>query len=103
MNDPHRLAEQTLASGGSSETIVELLEEEIAVARRTVRGQTVRIATTTRSRDEAVEVPLVRDRVDVERVAVGRVVDTTPAVREEGDFTVYPVMEESSSSNGASS
>jgi uncharacterized protein (TIGR02271 family) len=45
-------------------------------------------------REEVVEQPTMREDVDVERVAIGRVVDTVPAVREEGDTLIIPVLEE---------
>ncbi len=77
-----------------SEQTIELLEERIAVERRQVAGQTVRVATETRVREQLVEEPLVRETVEVDRVAIGRVVEAAPAVREEGDFIIVPVMEE---------
>jgi stress response protein YsnF len=39
-------------------------------------------------------VPLSRERVEVERVAVNRIVEQAPAVRTEGDVTIIPVLEE---------
>ena len=76
------------------EAVLELAAEEVAVSRRTVQGQTVRIATTTRLREQQVAEELARETVEVERVAVGRIVDATPATRDEGDVTIIPVMEE---------
>ncbi len=37
---------------------------------------------------------LSHEHVVVERVAVGRVVDAVPPVRQEGDVTIMPVVEE---------
>ena len=78
----------------TNETVVELLEETVSVAKRVVEGQTVRIATTTRAREHLVEEALARETVEVERVAIGRVVETAPAIREEGEFIIVPIMEE---------
>ena len=44
--------------------------------------------------DETVEVDLNHDHVVVERVAVGRIVEAIPPVRQEGDVTILPVVEE---------
>ena len=78
----------------TDETVIELLEETVSVAKRVVEGQTVRIATTTRAREHLVEEALARETVEVERVTIGRVVETAPAIREEGEFIIVPIMEE---------
>ena len=72
---------------------MQLLAEHIAVSKR-VRKTRVRIERTTRTRDAVVEEELNHDQVVVERVAIGRVVDAVPDVREEGDVTILPVVEE---------
>ena len=71
-----------------------LLAEEVSVTRRRVAGSTVRVATVTREREQLVDEALTHERVEVERVPIGRVVDAVPPVREEGDTTVMPVVEE---------
>ena len=54
----------------------------------------VRVATQTRSREQQVDAELVRERVEIERIPLGHVVDAVPPVREEGDVTIMPVVEE---------
>jgi stress response protein YsnF len=76
------------------ETILELLEERVLVERRVVQGQTVRVALTTQFRDHLVEEPLSSETVEIERIAVGRVVEATPEIRQEGDITIVPIMDE---------
>ncbi len=67
--------------------------EQVAVAKR-VRKTRVRLARTTRTRDEVVEADLSREHVIVEHVPIGRVVDAVPEVRQEGDITILPIVEE---------
>ena len=43
---------------------------------------------------ETVSETLARETVDVERIPVGRVVEARPEVRQEGDVTIVPVVEE---------
>ena len=74
--------------------VLELLEERAEVSRRIVTGQTVRVSTATRWREQLVDELLARETVDVERVPIGRVVNAIPDVRQEGDVTIVPVMEE---------
>jgi stress response protein YsnF len=37
---------------------------------------------------------LARERAEIDRVPVGRQVDAVPAVRQEGDVTIIPIVEE---------
>jgi uncharacterized protein (TIGR02271 family) len=41
-----------------------------------------------------VDLPLEKEEVEVERVAVGRVVETAPEIRREGDTLIVPLVEE---------
>lgn len=83
---------------GSGGRIVErqsvLLHTDDVVVSKRVRTTRVHAATTTSVRNELVEVDLNQDNVVVERVVIGRVVDAIPAVRQEGDVTIMPVVEE---------
>lgn len=76
------------------ETIVMPLAVEDTVVSKRVRRTLVRASRTTSNRSEAVEVDLKQEQVVIERVPVGRVVDAVPPVRQEGDVTIMPVVEE---------
>jgi len=73
---------------------VPLAEERLLVSKREVVTGKVRVRTIVETREEAVDVLLAREAVEVERREVGRFVDEAPPVREEGDLTIIPVMEE---------
>lgn len=73
---------------------LQLVEERLAVAKRRVAGDTVRVSTTIETVEEVAEVALDRYRVEVTRVPVGRVVEAVPPARSEGDTTILPVVEE---------
>ncbi len=60
--------------------------------RRLVR--TIQVQRKTLTRDVVVEEQLATDGVVIERVPVGQYVDAFPPVREEGDLTVLPIVEE---------
>ncbi|WZP00971.1 YsnF/AvaK domain-containing protein [Isosphaeraceae bacterium EP7] len=83
-------------AGGENddEIVIPIVAEQAEVSKRTVEAGTVRISKTVRVHDETVNVPLISEQLDVERVAVNRRVDSTPATRQEGDVTIIPVMEE---------
>jgi stress response protein YsnF len=67
--------------------------EEVTVMKR-VRRTLVRAATTTLAREEIVEADLEHVQIVVDRFVIGRVVDSPPPVRVEGDVTIMSVVEE---------
>lgn len=74
--------------------VVPLAEEQLQVHKTARQTGRVIVETHVRERTEVIDEPLLREEVDVRRVPVGRVVDTAPPVREEGDTTIIPVIEE---------
>lgn len=85
-----RLASERL---GAEEIVVPVLAERLRINKRRL-VERVRVATRTREREHLVDEEVLRERVEVERVPIGRVVEAVPAVREEGDTTVLPVVVE---------
>ncbi len=77
-----------------TELIVPLHVEELSVSIQPVVTGRVRVHVQTHEREQAVDEPVHSTRVEVERVAIGRVVDAHPPVREEGDTTIISVVEE---------
>ena len=74
--------------------VIPVLRETARIETREVESGRVRVHTTVTERDEVVEAILRQQDLHVERIPVGRVVDETPAVREEGGVVIIPVMEE---------
>lgn len=83
-----------LPDEGTVEEVLQLHAERLDVRRRVRQTGEVRVALQTRSRDEQVDEQLNRREVRVERVTIDRFVDEMPEVREEGETTVIPVVEE---------
>lgn len=74
--------------------IVPIVEEEIHVGKAQHKTGRVRVRVVPQERIETIDVPLVHEDVDVQRVPVNRVVDTPTPVRQEGDIMIVPVFEE---------
>ncbi|HWE93626.1 MAG TPA: YsnF/AvaK domain-containing protein [Tepidisphaeraceae bacterium] len=74
--------------------VVPLAEERAEVGKRKVQTGGVRVSTHVREREEVVDLPLEKEEVEIERVAVGRVVETMPEIRREGDTLIVPLVEE---------
>ncbi len=92
-----RTSEPAYASSSlplADEQVIPLVEEQLEVGKRVVETGTVRLHKHTEERTETVDVPLTRVTWQVEHVPVGRVVAEAPAIRYEGDTTIYPVVEE---------
>lgn len=73
---------------------IPLVAEELHVETRRVDTHTVRVRKRLEADEVEVDVPLATEQVEIERVAVGRVVDGTEPPRREGDVTIVPVYEE---------
>jgi uncharacterized protein (TIGR02271 family) len=71
-----------------------LAAEELTVTKRAVETGRVRISTRTRERNVLVDENLASVRVEIERVPVGQRIEKAPDVREDGDTTIIPVVEE---------
>lgn len=91
------MTDKTLAESSSAvveEERIPIVEERVVFDRQIREGRTVRVSTRPVQETFAISEPVSRERVTVERVPVGRVVDEIPPTREEGDETIIPVVEE---------
>src|SRR5690606_33073190 len=79
---------------GQIVAVIPVVVEEAHIAKRRVETGRVRIQKTVQIAEEWVDVPLLRDRVHVERVPVGRYLERPESVHYQGDTLVIPVMEE---------
>lgn len=76
------------------ERIVPVVHEEAHVAKRDVEGDVVRVRKSVHEHIELIDEPLLHDEVDIEHVALNRVVEAPAPPREEGDVLIIPVYEE---------
>lgn len=73
---------------------IPVIEEELSLHRETVETGRVRVRTVPSERSVAIDEPLHRSDVVVERTPIDREISGTPDVREEGDTLIVPVVEE---------
>jgi uncharacterized protein (TIGR02271 family) len=76
------------------EARIPLHEEELSVDKRVVESGRVVISQATRSHQETVDELLNHQEVEVEHIAFDKPIDSMPSVRQEGDITIVPVVEE---------
>jgi uncharacterized protein (TIGR02271 family) len=85
------------AAGQPTQMSFPVMEEELHLTKRVIdTGRGIRINKTVTEREQLVDPPLLRDELEVQHVAVGRVIAETeaPQARYEGDTLIVPVMEE---------
>lgn len=87
-------AAQDRAEQHGEERVIPVVEETLAVGTRQVSTGGVRLTKRVHEREEVVDQPGFREEIHVERVPVDRLLDEPAQVRQEGDTTVIPVMEE---------
>lgn len=76
------------------ETVLPVIEERPVIERRQVSKGRVRVTKRVHERQERVDEPGYRERVNVVRVKVDQVLDEPVGVRYEGETMVIPVIEE---------
>lgn len=73
---------------------VPVVEETVTVDKRRNVTSTVRARTVTHENLVTVDEPMLSEQVDIERVPIDRFVDAPLPVRQEGETTIIPVVEE---------
>lgn len=73
---------------------LKLYAEDVKVGRETVDVARVKVAKHTHTREEVIDEALRRESVEVVTVPIGRRIEAMPPVREEGDTTIVPIVEE---------
>ncbi|MFC7475331.1 DUF2382 domain-containing protein [Dankookia sp. GCM10030260] len=76
------------------EKVVPVIEETAVVYKERVVTDRVRLHKRVRTTQDMLDIPVQTETLEVERVAVGRWIEAPAAIRQEGDTTVYPVVEE---------
>lgn len=71
-----------------------LIDEELSIRTEAVETGRVRVRTVVEERTEFARVDLNEERVEIEHVPIGREVEHAPAIREEGETIIVPVIEE---------
>ena len=71
-----------------------LLAEEVSVRKEAVETGRLRVSTETHTREADIDEALVQEHAEVEKIAVGRQIFEMPSIRQEGDTTIIPIVEE---------
>ena len=97
MSDPTRRSSDASRSDverPDDETKLQVFAEELSVAKETLETGRVRVSTHTHEQEAVVDEDLARERVEIETIPINLRIDAVPEVRQEGDTTIIPVVEE---------
>ena len=97
MSDPNRRSSDASQSGverRDDERKLQLFSEELSVAKEKVETGRVRVSTRTHEREAVVDEDLAHERVEIKTTPMNLQIDAMPEVRQEGDTTIIPVVEE---------
>jgi uncharacterized protein (TIGR02271 family) len=96
VSDPTNRSGDASRSGiePDDERKLQVFAEELSVAKEKLETGRVRVSTRTHEREAVVDEDLARERVEVETMPMNLRIDTVPKVRQEGDTTIIPVVEE---------
>ena len=76
------------------EKVVPVIEETAVVYKERVVSDRVRLRKRVHATREMLDIPVQTESLEVERVPVGRWIAVPADIRQEGDTTIYPVVEE---------
>jgi uncharacterized protein (TIGR02271 family) len=71
-----------------------VVEEQLQIGKDVVETGRIRVSKTVHEEQQVVDVPIIQEEVNVERVAINQYVATPPAVRYEGDTMIMPILRE---------
>src|SRR5437763_2242647 len=74
--------------------VIPLAEENVRVDKVERQTAIVRVRTKIATKSAAMNIPLIREEIQVKRVEIGRYVDATPAIRQEDGVVIVPILEE---------
>ncbi len=100
IKDPNYIETSTIDSNpfdsvqNETNRVFPVIQEEAIVEKRVVETGKIVISKKISEHEEIVDVPLFQEKVDVERVPINQVVQERPAVRQEGEVMIIPVVQE---------
>ena len=71
-----------------------LAAEELVVAKEAIETGRLRVTKQTHTREAVVDENLLSERAEIETIPIGKQVLEIPSIRQEGETTIIPIMEE---------
>lgn len=81
-------------NGTPGERVIPLFEEKAEITKKLIETAKVRIQRSTETFNQTVSLPLTSTTWDIEHIPIGQLLTNRPEVRQEGEVTIYPLVEE---------
>ena len=81
-------------SDGNGNAVIPIVEERVVISKQSVPTAKIRLRTEVEQYEQTISESLAVRTFDVERIVLNAVVDSVPTVRQEGETTIYPLVEE---------
>lgn len=79
----------------ADKVIIPVLEEQLTIEKKEIETGKVTITKKVHSEQQIVDIPVVEEEVDVQRIPFNQFIENTPpAVRYEGEKTIIPILKE---------
>jgi uncharacterized protein (TIGR02271 family) len=74
--------------------IIPVVQEQIVIDKQVIETGKVRVRKTVSEETASLNIPLIQENYDVQRVPAQQILDKAPGIRYEGDTIIVPVMRE---------
>ncbi|ANC90970.1 DUF2382 domain-containing protein [Azospirillum humicireducens] len=79
---------------GGGDAVIRLHDESVTIDKQLVERSRIRVTTRVSEREELVREALEQEEATVTRIPIDREINAHPGIRQEGDVTVIPLVEE---------
>lgn len=90
----HEADNQRQSLQGEQPAVIQVVQEHVTVSKDVVETARVHIRKRVVEEEQTLNIPLIQEGYDVRHVPVNKIVDKMPAVRQDGDTTIIPVVRE---------
>lgn len=81
-------------AGNQPDTIIPVIREDVVIGKRLVKKGKVLIEKKVNTEEISVEVPLMTEDLEIQRVPLNQYIDDSPEIRYDGDTVIIPVLKE---------
>ena len=76
------------------DVFVPIYQEQASVSKRRIVTGKLKVSRVTHQSEQLLTEPLVRQKVKIDRIPIGKFVEAVPKIREEGDAIIIPIVKE---------
>jgi uncharacterized protein (TIGR02271 family) len=90
----HEADNQRHSVNGEQPAVIQVVQEQLTVSKDVVETARIHIRKRVVEEEQTLNIPLLQEGYEVQHVPINKIVDKMPAVRQDGDTTIIPVVRE---------